>query len=216
MLVKWTQNTELDLGGYDIGFGIVNDGNADDPAHFVYTRTMGPKEIVTGTSNLVDGKLWGLDDNVEMYYSIRAHDNNNNYSEWAAMQTGKPWPLAPKTWTPTPNSDSNTLGTTVDIAFGVPLVATSVQSGITVLDANGQPVAGTISLLTNLDGDKVIGASFKPTSALAALSSFSAKLKGGANGVTAEDGRQMPADYAWTFKTGKQEGKVVFLPLIRK
>ena len=132
------------------------------------------------------------------------------------MQTGTPWPLAPKTWTPTPNSDGNPPGTTVDIAFGVPLVAASVQNGITVLDASGQPVAGTISLLTTLDGDKVIGASFKPNSALTAQTAFTAKLKGGATGVTAEDGRQMPADYAWAFKTGKQESKAVFLPLIRK
>src|SRR5262249_38723646 len=37
LLVKWNQNSERDLAGYEIGFGLVN-----DPNQFVYTRNMGP------------------------------------------------------------------------------------------------------------------------------------------------------------------------------
>lgn len=55
-----------DLAGYEIGFGLVN-----DPNQFVYTRNMGPKEVITGTNNIVDAKLWGLDDNTTIFYGLR-------------------------------------------------------------------------------------------------------------------------------------------------
>jgi hypothetical protein len=68
LLIKWDQNTERDLAGYEIGFGLVN-----DTSQFIYTRTMGPKEIVTGTSSIVDAKLWGLTDDTEVFYGGISH-----------------------------------------------------------------------------------------------------------------------------------------------
>lgn len=41
------------------------------PGQFVYTRTMGPKEIVTGTNSIVDAKLWGLTDDTEILWAAR-------------------------------------------------------------------------------------------------------------------------------------------------
>ncbi|HMN28895.1 MAG TPA: hypothetical protein PKE45_12160, partial [Caldilineaceae bacterium] len=96
--VKWNQNSERDLAGYDIGFALVN-----DTSQFVYTRTMGPKDIMTGTNNIVDAKLWGLDDNTTVFYGLRAYDGSGNYSDWTPLQSAQPWALSPNTWTPTPN-----------------------------------------------------------------------------------------------------------------
>ncbi len=66
---------------------------------------MGPKEVVTGTNNIVDAKLWGLDDNVTVFYGLRAYDNSGNYSDLDAapkrtavglgaqhLESGAQWP----------------------------------------------------------------------------------------------------------------------------
>jgi len=37
---------------------------------------MGPKEVMTGTNNIVDAKLWGLDDNTTIFYGLRAYDTS--------------------------------------------------------------------------------------------------------------------------------------------
>ena len=97
LLVKWTQNSERDLSGYEIGFGLTN-----DPNQFIYSRNMGPKEVITGTNNIVDAKLWGLDDDTEIFYGLRAYDTSGNYSDWTPLQSGTPWSIAPNVWTPTP------------------------------------------------------------------------------------------------------------------
>lgn len=51
-----------------LGFGLVN-----NPNQFVYTLNMGPKEVMTGTNNIVDAKIWGLQDTVTIFYGLRAY-----------------------------------------------------------------------------------------------------------------------------------------------
>ncbi|MCB0108825.1 MAG: hypothetical protein KDE53_23050, partial [Caldilineaceae bacterium] len=113
LLIKWTQNSERDLSGYEIGFGLTN-----DPNQFIYSRNMGPKEVMTGTNNIVDAKLWGLDDNTTIFYGLRAYDTSGNFSEWTPLQSGTPWAIAPNTWTPTPGGKGTS---TVEIGFAVPM-----------------------------------------------------------------------------------------------
>lgn len=84
LLIKWNQNGERDLAGYEIGFGLVN-----NPAQFVYTRNMGPKEIITGTNNIVSAKIWGLADNTTVFYGLRAYDGSGNYSNWTPLRPSR-------------------------------------------------------------------------------------------------------------------------------
>ncbi len=203
LLVKWTQNSERDLGGYEIGFGIVN-----DPAQFIYSRNMGPKEIMTGTNHIVDAKLWGLDDNTTIFYGVRAYDTSGNFSAWTPLQSGTPWAIAPTTWTPTPGG----LGTaTVEIGFAVPMKIEALETALTVKDAGGNLIPGTTYLLVDFDSSKTVGVGFAPSTPL--KGSFTATLAGGAGGVQAEDGRTMGGNYSWNFTLQPTE---LFLPLVAR
>ena len=203
LLINWQQNTEQDLAGYMIGFGLVN-----DPNQFVYTRNMGPKEIITGTGNIVDAKLWGLDDNTTIFYGLRAYDISGNVSEWTPLQAAKPWALGPSAWTPTPNGQGQT---TVEIAFAGALKPETVENALTVVDATGTVIPGEFYLLTDFESSTVNGIGFQPTTARSGA--FTATLKGGAAGVQSTDGRTMGGDYVWTFRlTGNQ----LFLPLVSR
>ncbi|MCX6047681.1 MAG: hypothetical protein NT075_21495, partial [Chloroflexi bacterium] len=203
LLVKWNQNSERDLGGYEIGFGLVN-----DPNQFVYTRNMGPKEIITGTNNIVDAKLWGLDDNTIVFYGLRAYDRSGNKSDWTPLQSAQPWALSPNTWTPTPNGQGVS---NVEIGFAVPLNIATVEGALTVKDASGNVVPGSTYLLVDFESNKTIGIGFAPSVPLKGAAS--ATLKGGAGGVQAEDGRTMGGDYAWSFTLQPSQ---IFLPLITR
>ncbi|MEZ4865871.1 MAG: hypothetical protein R3C14_31445 [Caldilineaceae bacterium] len=201
LLVKWTQNSERDLAGYEIGLALVN-----DTSQFVYTRTMGPKEVVTGTNNLVDAKLWGLDDNTTVFYGLRAYDTSGNYSAWTALQSAQPWALSPNTWTPTPNGAG---GSTIEIGFAVPMKLATLDGALTVKDANGQPVVGTTYFMVDFASSKTVGIGFTPSTPTPGK--FTATLKGGAGGVQAEDGRTMNDNYSWSFTLQPEQ---IFLPLV--
>jgi len=203
LLVRWTQNSERDLGGYEIGFGVVN-----DPNQFIYSRNMGPKEVVTGTNNIVDAKLWGLDDNTTIFYGLRAYDTSGNYSDWTPLQSGTPWAVAPNTWTPTPGSAGTS---TVEIGFAVPMKIETLETALTVKDSSGNVVVGTTYLLVDFDSNKTVGVGFQSSTPL--KGAVTATLKGGAGGVQAEDGRTMGADYTWSFTLQPAE---LFLPLVAR
>ena len=203
MLVKWTQNSEADLAGYEIGFGLVN-----DPNQFIYSRNMGPKVVVTGTNNIVDAKIWGLQDNVTIFYGLRAYDGSGNFSDWTPLQSATPWALSPKSWTPVPNGKSTG---SVEIAFAEPIKIATLENALTVMDANGNVVPGTSYLLVNLDSTAALGVGFQPSST--AKGQFTATLKGGAAGIQAEDGRLMDTDYKWSFTLQPEQ---IFLPLINR
>ncbi|MFN8492479.1 MAG: hypothetical protein U0350_33065 [Caldilineaceae bacterium] len=203
LLIKWTQNSERDLAGYEIGFGLVN-----DPNQFVYTRNMGPKEVITGTNNIVDAKLWGLDDNTTIFYGLRAYDRSGNKSDWTPLQSAQPWALSPNTWTPTPNGRGVS---NVEIGFALPLKINTLEGALTVKDANGNVVPGTTYLLVDFDSNKVIGVGFTPSAPTPG--SFTATLKGGADGVQAEDGRTLGGNYSWSFTLQPNQ---VFLPLVNR
>ena len=203
LLIKWTQNGETDLAGYDIGFGLVNDAN-----QFLYTRTMGPKAVITGTNNIVDAKIWGLDDNTQIFYGLRAHDISGNYSDWTPLQSATPWAVSPSAWSPVPGG----LGeqAVVELAFPVPMDFDSLQDKLTVKDSTGSAVAGTTYYLTNVAGE-AIGIGFQPNTPINGAAS--ATLKGGANGVKAVDGRTMGGDYSWSF-TLQAPVRAIYLPLV--
>jgi hypothetical protein len=203
LLVKWNQNGEHDLAGYEIGFGLVNDSN-----QFVYTRTMGPKEIITGTNNIVDAKIWGLEDNTTVFYGLRAYDTSGNYSPWSPLQNAQPWALSPNTWTPIPNG----LGSAkVEIGFAVSMKIASLETALTVKDAAGNVVPGAAYLLVDFDSNKTIGVGFEPSALV--QGTFTATLRGGVNGVQAEDGRTLGGDYSWSFTL---RPNAVYLPLINR
>ncbi|MBX3014961.1 MAG: hypothetical protein KF832_25795 [Caldilineaceae bacterium] len=203
LLVKWTQNSERDLSGYEIGFGVVN-----DPSQFVYSRNMGPKEVMTGTNNIVDAKLWGLDDNTTIFYGLRAYDTSGNYSAWTPLQSGTPWAIAPTTWTPIPGGQGTSA---IEIGFAVPMQIETLETALTVKDASGNVIPGTIYLLTDFNSSKTVGVGFEPTTPL--QGAITATLKGGAGGVRAEDGRTMGADYTWSFTLQPQ---TLYLPLVKR
>jgi hypothetical protein len=212
LLVNWNQNAERDLGGYEIGFGIVRVGVPDSATNFVYSRNMGPKEVVITGTQVVDAKLWGLKDDEQIFFGIRAYDQSNNFSGWSLLQRAKPWPLAPDAWTPTPGGEGAT-STTVEVVFAMPLQAASLSGGLQVQRVNGAPVAGTLTLIRNLDGSQVIGLRFTPAAPLTDGVTYTAVLNGGVGGITALDGRQMPEDYRWSFSTRNQK---LFLPRVAR
>jgi len=203
LLIKWTQNGERDLSGYEIGFGLTN-----DPNQFIYSRNIGPKEVMTGTNNIVDAKLWGLDDNTTIFYGLRAYDTSGNFSEWTPLQSGTPWAIAPNTWTPTPGGKGTS---TVEIGFAVPMKLATLENALTVKGADGNPIPGEIYLLTDFNSSKAVGIGFSPTAIV--QGTVTATLKGGPTGVQAEDGRTMGADYSWSF--GLQT-PVIYLPLVSR
>jgi hypothetical protein len=213
LLISWTPNGERDLAGYEIGFGIVEPGLADDPAKFIYSRDMGPKEVVVSATNVVDAKLWGLADDVEVFVGLRAYDQSGNASAWTLLRA-KPWALAPDAWTPTPDGVLGTVGQ-VEVAFASPLalnVEEAVPAGLLELRReDGSLVEGRLEAIASVDGSAVIGLRLVPAAALRDGARYTAVVKGGAAGVTAEDGRQMPEDYAWSF-LAQQQG--VNLPVI--
>jgi hypothetical protein len=206
--LSWTQNSERDLAGYEVGLGVVNPSQADSVANFFYTRHMGPKDVIVNTNSLVDGKLWGIPDNVEVFYGLRSYDASGNYSNWTTLQRGKPWALAPATWTPLPNS-SDTHG--VEVAFSTPMKAALFTGSLQVRDANNLLVPGSTYLLTNDGLDQIIGIGFDPTAILDGA--FTATLKGGPAGVQSLDGRTMGGDYSWSFT---MQPYTIALPLVRK
>lgn len=204
--LRWTQNTERDLAGYEIGLGVVDASQANSVANFFYTRHMGPKEVIANTNSLVDGKLWGIPDNVEVFYGIRSYDASGNYSDWTPLQRGRPWALAPNTWTPVPNGTGTQV---VEVAFNTAMQAATFAAALEVRDANGTLVPGKTYLLTNDSLDQIIGIGFDPDGILDGQ--FTARLKGGSAGVQSVDGRSMGGDYSWSFTL--QSYKVA-LPLV--
>lgn len=205
LLINWQQNSEQDLAGYIIGFGLEN-----DPNKFVYTRNMGPKEVITGTSNLVDAKLWGLTDNTTIFYGLRAYDISGNVSDWTPLQAAKPWALGPSSWNPIPSGEGSG---NVEIAFDTPLKQETLEGALAVVDANGNPIAGELYFLTDVASTQVTGIGFQPATAL--TGDFTATLKGGATGVQATDGRTMNENYTWSF-TLQAAGTSIFLPVIAR
>ncbi len=204
--LRWDQNSEHDLAGYEVGLGVVDPNQADDVSNFFYTRHMGPKDVIANTSGLVDGKLWGIPDNVEVFYGLRAYDASGNYSAWTPLQRGRPWALAPNTWNPLPNG----VGPGgVEIAFNTPMDPDLFASALTVRDANGALVAGSTYLLTNDSLDQVIGIGFVPDALMDGQ--YTATLKGGPSGVQALDARTMDGDYSWSFRIAPSKALLPFL-----
>ena len=186
--------------------GVVSN-QADSVDNFFYQRNMGPKETITGTNNLVDAKLWGIPDDTEVFFGIRAYDYSGNYSNWSPLLRGKPWALSPNTWTPVPNGRG---GSVVEVAFATPMKFESLEGALTIKDGSSNTVQGKSYYLTDEAGN-VIGIGFEPNTLLKGAAS--AVLKGGANGVQAVDGRTMGGDYTWSFALQPSE---IFLPLLSR
>ena len=205
--IRWTQNSERDLAGYEIGLGVVEQNQADSVDRFFYSRNMGPKEVITGTANLVDAKLWGIPDNAEVFFGMRSFDSSGNYSAWTPLQRGRPWALSPNTWTPTPNGVGTGI---IEVAFDTPMDFDSLQSALTVKNSSGAVLTGNSYFLTD-DSGNIIGLGFEPDALIQGTAS--ATVKGGASGVKAVDGRTMGGDYAWTFTLQPNQ---IYLPSVTR
>ncbi|MBS1966104.1 MAG: hypothetical protein JST60_09880 [Chloroflexi bacterium SZAS-1] len=205
LLVTWNPNTEQDIAGYEIGFGLSNNPNA-----FLYTRDMGAKEVQAGGK--LDARLWGLQDNQVVFYGIRAYDISGNKSNWSPLVSAAPWDLSPRAWTPAPGSKGT--GTVIEAAFITELQSFTAQQAASLMlvrNATGATIPGTVTGIFADDG-RLVGLRFTPIGSLPA-GDYTATLKGGSNGVKAADGRQMPQDYSWKFTV---ELSRVFVPLARK
>lgn len=207
--VVWTPNSELDVQGYEIGFGVVQAGVPDSPNDFVYVRNTGFKEVAAGGGSTVDAKIWGLNDNQQVFVGLRAYDASGNFSDWVLLRAA-PWPLAPDGWTPVPDGRGGR-GTIVEIAFGTALQEASLSGALTLRDAGGNLIAGTVEFITDLDGEQIIGLRLTPSAPLPLGATFTATLEGGAGGVQAADGRTMPQDYSWSFTVANEQ---IFLPVM--
>jgi len=201
--VVWTPNTEQDLGGYEIGFGVIS-----DTAMFSYTRDMGAKDLVFTGTNTIDAKLWGLEDDQPIFYSIRAYDLSGNYSVWSPMVTGQPWAFSPRAWSPAPGETTGV--PMVDVAFLKSIMTTTLTSdSLTIRNAQNGLVPGTLTYLYDLDGTAVVGLHFQPD-ALLPNGVYTATLAGG---LTSEDNKTMPADFVWTFTVQNAQ---LYLPLLMR
>lgn len=211
LLVRWSPGSEADLAGYEIGFGVVQPGVADSPANFMYTRDMGAKETSLESGDLYDAKLWGLTDDQEIFVGLRAYDRSGNQSDWSLLRA-RPWPLAPKGWTPIPDGELPA-GAALQIAFDSPLALPlegALPAGLFELrDAKGAAVAGKLERIVGGEaGDEVLGLRFVPARPLATGERYTAVLK---RGLSSLDGRQLPADYRWSFQA-VQGG--IYLPML--
>ncbi|MCB0129046.1 MAG: PKD domain-containing protein, partial [Caldilineaceae bacterium] len=75
----------------------------------------------------------------------------------------------------------------------------SVQAALELFDANGDPVAGTSVLIMNLDNTEVIGVRFDPATPLQNGQRYTARVRGGSDGISTLDGRMMPDHFVWPF-----------------
>ncbi|HYN88479.1 MAG TPA: hypothetical protein VER55_08105, partial [Ardenticatenaceae bacterium] len=214
LLVRWSPNAERDLAGYEIGFGVV-----EDSSEFLYTRTLGTKELVFTETNKIDARLWGLQDDQTVYYGLRAYDRSGNYSDWSSpLVQGKPWALSPRAWTPAPD-DRVAIVSEVEVAFDTPLVPASIDQDSLVVrrgGPDGARVAGTVTQLLDINGEHVLGIHFEADAPLEP-GSYLVIVDGGEDGVTAVDGRRMPEDYNrfWRF-TVVPPPSGLYLPLLQR
>ncbi|HMN28894.1 MAG TPA: hypothetical protein PKE45_12155, partial [Caldilineaceae bacterium] len=78
-------------------------------------------------------------------------------------------------------------------------------------DAAGNVVPGTTYLLVDFESKQAVGVGFTPSIVLKGPAS--ATLKGGAEGVQAEDGRSMGGNYSWSFTLTPH---ALYLPLVTR
>lgn len=215
LLVTWTPNAEKDVAGYEIGFGVVDPAQADDPSRFVYTRDMGAKEVELPTGDLLDAKLWGLTDNQEIFLGIRVYDRSGNMSAWSPLLRAIPWALSPAAWTPAPNGSGGT-NTPIELAFETVLITETLTSAVELKADDGTVIQGVVGFLPNLDGE-TIGLTFAPAASLVDGMGYTVTVKGGEAGIRARDGRRMAADYTWRFTaTASLNNHNIYLPLVAK
>lgn len=219
MRVFWTPNQEQDLAGYEIGFALERGGP------FIYTRDIGQKDAAPapgeGDGDKVEAQLWGLEDNEEVWVSLRAYDQSGNFSDWSEPMNARPWPVAPDAWLPLPDSLASTR-TRVEVAFATPLMPDKYQGMLELRDSAGRPVPGQIERITNLAGDKVVGLRFIPAAPLNDGERYEVLLNGDRDGLSTIDGRMMPLDYTWSFTAEAdldppapgEPGEAIYLPLL--
>jgi hypothetical protein len=216
LLVTWTPNTERDVAGYEIGFGVVDPALPDDPGRFVYSRDLGAKEVQLPTGNLLDAKLWGLTDNQAVFVGIRVYDQSGNVSPWSPLLRAQPWPLSPVAWTPAPNGEGG-MGTGIELVFETALISETLTGALQLQTTDGTLIPGVQEPIFNLEGDAVIGLRFRPTTPLVEGALYTASVKGGEAGLAAVDGRRLPVAYKWSFTAALQTGMTqLFLPLVSR
>ncbi|GIW07198.1 MAG: hypothetical protein KatS3mg060_2003 [Dehalococcoidia bacterium] len=187
--LRWAANTELDIAGYEVGFALTPDFNA-----FLYTRNVGPRDT-SATTTETGARIWGLEDNQTVYFSVRAYDMDGHYSPWAPFVAGSPWPLSPRNISPTPAMTGTP--PVVAVSFNTPLDRDRLPSILSVTTDDGSPLPGELEVIEDLETGDAIGLLFRAS--ISDRVAARATILGGANGVRAADGRTMPTNYSWSF-----------------
>lgn len=191
VLVRWEPSPWMDVAGYEVGFGATN-----DPAAFTYVRdlgALGPDDL--DDSGLFSATLWGVGENESVYVSARVYDQDGNKSAWVTPVRGDSWALAPNGQSPLPGGVAVPTSS-IQLMFGSPLTAGTLNQRLELLDADGKIVQGTPELISDPATGKLFGMRFVPNAPLSVGKTYEVVLKAG---VLSEDLRGMPQDYRWTF-----------------
>ncbi|MFV9503686.1 MAG: hypothetical protein AB4911_03890 [Oscillochloridaceae bacterium umkhey_bin13] len=195
VLVRWEPLGERDLAGYELGFGSEN-----DPANFTTIRDLGSlsQDDQLDEDGLLSATIWGLEDNQTIFVSVRGYDQDGNRGPWHIALRGESWLLAPDGWPPLPGGVAYP-DSTVRLMFATPMLVGTFNQRLELRDENGALVADTPTWITNAETGEVFGMRFIPAQPLTVGRSYEVLIRGGTEGVIAEDGRSMPDDYRWIF-----------------
>ena len=124
--------------------------------------------------------------------------SSNYWVDVVFVPTGTTTPPTVTAVSPANNSSGVSLSSVVTASFSAAMTASSI-SGATFLlaDSSNNAVASTVTY--NPTGAI---ATLTPTARLAASTTYTATVKGGASGVKDSNGNAMTADFSWSFTTG--------------
>jgi hypothetical protein len=176
------KQTSLDNPNFASGPGTPFIQLAADPK---INNVSGTKQTVNGNTGLV---------------VIAADDSTHHYVHGAISIGGGPVDTTPPTvtaTTPTAGASGVSTATVVTASFSEPMASATVNgSTFTLTDTTASTgVAASV-------GYSGATATLTPNAPLAAGHSFSARVRGGASGVTDLAGNPMTSDVTWTFSTG--------------
>ncbi len=83
--------------------------------------------------------------------------------------------------------------------FATPMQAGALNQRLELRTQDGALVAGSATHIVDPSSGEIYGMRFIPKAPLTIGRRYEVMIKGGTEGIIAEDGRSMPDDYRWTF-----------------